>query len=395
MRRLALLLWSFEVAAIALTVVVGLQSGEDLAEALLWRLSVFSFATVGVLILWQQPHNRLAWFLLGVIGAIAVVPSLLEAYVLRATSGSSGTPGSLSGAALVAGLNQGTWALSVGGIGIFLVLLFPDGRLPSPRWRWLVRVGTAAITLTVLSTALIPGRITDGAGAGLVNPLGLRDFSVLVAILVGVSLGLLPVCIVAAVMAMVGRFRRSRGTERLQLKWFALAAVVAGSVLPIGLLLWDLGPLVRVAMAVALLALPVAICLAILRHRLYDIDVVIKRTLVYGSLSLSLGAIYLAVVLALQSLTGTFTGDSDLAVATSTLVVAALFQPLRRRIQTVVDRRFYRRAYDATLTLDAFTDRLSQEVDLEAVAADLRLVVDEVMSPTQLSLWLRTPGATS
>jgi hypothetical protein len=390
MRRLALVLWSLQAAAVALTVVVGLQSGEDLAQALLWRFAVFSFAVVGLLILWQQPRNRLGWFLLGVIGTIAVVPSLLEAYVLW---GTDVDPGSLPGVALVAGLNQGGWALSVGGIGIFLVLLFPDGRLPAPRWRWLLWTGSAAIALVVVSTALIPGRITEGAGAGLVNPLGLEQSTLLVAILVGVSFALLPVCLVAAATAMVLRFRRSRGTERLQLKWFALATVVAGLVLSFGLLLWDVSPLTRIAMAGALLALPLAICLAILRHRLYDIDVVIKRTVVYGSLTVSLALVYLVVVLTLRSLTGTFTGDSDLAVATSTLVVAALFRPLRRRIQTAVDRRFFRRAYDATLTIESFTERLRQEVSLEAVATDLRQVVEEAMSPTQLSLWLRAPEA--
>jgi hypothetical protein len=386
MRRLALLVWSIQAAALAVAVVVGLQSGQDLAEALLWRLAVFSFSIVGLLILLQQPRNRLAWFLVGVIGAIAVVPTLLEAYVLR---GTDETRGSLPGVALAAGLDQGGWALSVGGIGIFLVLLFPDGRLPSPRWKWLLWTGTSAIALVVVSAALIPGRITEGAGEGLVNPLGLEQYPVLVVILVVLSFILLPICLVAAATAMVMRFRRSRGTERLQLKWFALAAVFAGLVLPAGLVLWDLSPLVRIAMAAALTALPLSICLAILRHRLYDIDVVIKRTVVYGSLTLSLALVYLVVVLTLRSLSGRVTGDSDLAVATSTLVVAALFRPLRRRIQTTVDRRFFRRAYDATLTLESFTDRLRQEVSLEAVAGDLRQVVEESMSPTHLSLWLR------
>ncbi len=197
------------------------------------------------------------------------------------------------------------------------------------------------------------------------------------------------------------RFRRSHGIERLQLKWFAAAASLVALTYLVAMAgqfgkdkpfdspdpVWLL--VLQQVASLAFLALPVAIGIAILRHRLYDIDVVIKRTVVYGSLTLSLALVYLAVVLTLRWLSGTVTGDSDLAVATSTLVVAALFRPLRRRIQTGVDQRFYRRTYDANLTLESFTDRLRQEVSLDAVSADLREVVDETMQPAHLSLWLR------
>ena len=384
MRRLALLVFTLQVLAGATIGLVSTRAGSGVLG--LWQVAVFSFAMVGLLILSRQPRNPLAWFLLAGIGTIAVVPGLLDAYVLQ---GSVVAPGSLPGVRVAAALDQGGWALSVGGIGIFLVLLFPDGRLPSSRWRWLVRAGVASIALCLVSGALTPGPMTEGAGAGLVNPLGLTRLPVLVNLLSAVAFSLLGLCIVAAATAMVRRFRRSQGTERLQLKWFALAAVIAGCVLPVGMALWDLGPLVYFPMAAALMAMPLTISLAILRHRLYDIDVVIKRTVVYFSLTLSLALVYLVVVLTLRWLSGTVTGDSDLAVATSTLVVAALFRPLRRRIQTGVDQRFYRRAYDATLTLESFTERLRQEVSLDAVARDLRQVVEDAMSPTQLSLWLR------
>ncbi len=384
MRRLALLVFSLQVAAVVATGVVGARAETDVLG--LWQFAVFSFAVVGLLILCRQPRNALAWFLLAGIGTIAVVPGLLDAYVLQ---GRVVAPGSLPGVGVVAALDQGGWSMSVGGIGIFLVLLFPDGRLPSPRWRWLVRAGVATIALCLVSGALTPGRMAEGAGAGLVNPLGLTRYRVLVGVVSVLAFVLLGGCIVAAATAMVRRFRRSRGTERLQLKWFALSAAVAGVVLPVGMALWDLGPPVYFTMAAALVAMPLTICLAVLRHRLYDIDVVIKRTVVYGSLTLSLALIYLAVVLTLRALSGTVTGDSDLAVATSTLVVAALFRPLRRRIQTGVDQRFYRRTYDANLTLESFTERLRQEVSLDAVAHDLRQVVEEAMAPTELSLWLR------
>jgi hypothetical protein len=388
MRRLALLVFALQLVAVAASGAVGVRADSNLLG--LWRFAVLSFAVVGMLILWRQPRNPLAWFLLAGIGTMAVVPGLLDAYVLQ---GTVVAPGSLPGVGLVAALDQGGWALGLGGIGIFVVLLFPDGRLPSPRWRWLAWTGSAAIVLCLVSGAVVPGRMTEGAGAGMVNPLGIEHARVVVLVLAVVAFALLGVCIVAAAIAMLQRFRRSHGTERLQLKWFALAAAFAGSVLPVGVVLWDLGPLVSWMMVAALIMLPVAICVAVLRYRLYDIDVVIKRTLVYGSLTVSLALVYLVVVLTLRSLSGTFTGDSDLAVATSTLVVAALFRPLRRRIQTGVDRRFFRRSYDATMTLESFTERLRQEVSLEAVAEDLRQVVEEAMSPMQLSLWLRAPEA--
>ncbi len=359
----------------------------------------FAFPTVGVLVLRTQPHHRMAWFLLLVLGFALTLQMATDAY---ASQGLQVAPGSLPGAAAVAAVGQGSWVWSIGTIGIFLVLLFPDGRLPTPRWRWLAWVGALDILLITLTIAVGPGTMSEGAGRGVENPLGVEHHEVLVGVVFGVSIALLPISIVAAAVAMVRRFRHSHGVERLQLKWFAAAAAFVAATYLVAMLgqlgkatpfgdspdPWWLLVLQNVA-SFSFVALPLAIGVAILRHRLYDIDVVIKGTVVYGTLTVSLALVYLAVVLTLRSLTDSLTGDSQLAVATSTLVVAALFRPLRRRIQTAVDHRFYRRAYDATLTLEAFTDRLRQEVSLEAVAGDLSDVVEETMSPTQLSLWLR------
>jgi hypothetical protein len=199
---------------------------------------------------------------------------------------------------------------------------------------------------------------------------------------------------IVALGSLGARFRVARGNEREQLKWVAYAMVllVLGfmlNLLPLGL---DNDLAGLLAVVVGLLSVPVSVAVAILRHRLYDIDVVINRTLVYGSLTAVLVATYLVLVLTLRAVLGPITGESDLAVAGSTLAVAALFRPLRNRIQKVVDQRFYRKRYDASSTLDAFAGRMRRQLDLEAVGTDLRNTVADTVQPRSVSLWLRTQG---
>ncbi|MBV9830300.1 MAG: hypothetical protein JOZ82_01805 [Marmoricola sp.] len=362
----------------------------------------YSFASVGLLVVLRQPRHRLGWFLLLVPGPAIFVSVLLDTYALV---GLVASPGSLPGAAAVAALNQGSWVWAIGSIAIFVVLLFPDGRLPSPRWRWLAWVGALDVLVIWLVIAVLPGKLDQGPGAGLGNPLGIAGHDGALTAVFITALVVLPLCIVAAAMALVLRFRRSHGTERLQLKWFAAAAALVATTYLIAMAAQFLKPtpfsgpdpwwlsLIQNVASLSFFAFPAAIAAAILRHRLYDIDVVIKRTVVYGSLTVTLAVVYFAVVLTLRSLTDSVAGHSDLAVAASTLVVAGLFRPLRRRIQTVVDRRFYRRSYDAARTVDSFSERLRQEVDLDSVTTDLRHVVSDTMQPTQVSLWLRAPGS--
>ena len=265
------------------------------------------------------------------------------------------------------------------------LLLFPDGRPPTARWRWTLWACALVAVLVLGRYALAPGPIEEFPT--LTNPLGLdaapwlADFDVE---------ALFTPLFVAGAAALVVRFRRSHGVVRQQVKWFAYAASLVAAYLIFGSVAEAVvggsdSVVFGFLFAACIVMVPVSAGIAILRHRLYDIDVVINRTLVYGTLTATLGATYLGLVLLL----GLAVGESDLAIAASTLAVAALFRPARTRIQALVDRRFYRRRYDAALTLEAFGGRLREELDLEALGADLRGVVQDTVQPTHVSLWLK------
>ena len=272
-------------------------------------------------------------------------------------------------------------------------LVFPDGRLPSARWRLGAAVVVVAVVPVLLTTALVPGRIDDVPR--LRNPTGVDG----AAWLADVPTDLCYLVILATASAgLVVRFRRSRGTERAQLKWFAWSAALLTAYLPVAavatVLRGSTSPtvdaLTGLVFAVGLCGLPVSVGVAMLRHRLYDIDLVINRTLVYGALTAALVLVYLGSVLTFRLVLDPLVGQSDLAVAASTLAVAALFRPLRSRIQSVVDQRFYRSRYDSQRTLESFGTRLRDELDLESLGIDLRRVVHDTLQPAHVSLWLRS-----
>ena len=360
-----------------------------------FSLVVLSFPLVGLLILLQQPRNTIAW-LLQVVGLLWAFNSVAHAYAIY---GMVVAPGSVPGAVYVAAVNEAAWVPAIGLMGTFLVLLYPDGHLPSPRWRPVAWVCAATIVLGTSAIILSPGAMEESPVPTTTNPLAWQAGEPLLVVLQVAVLPLLPLGIVACAVALVRRFRSSQGVERLQLKWLALVGAVVAllylltmlAVLVVSTTDLSATAWVQVLQLVSLLSfalVPVAIGIAVLRHGLYDIGVVINRALVYGGLTATLAGVYLGSVLLLQLVLSPLTQQSDLAVAGSTLAVAGLFGPARRRIQRSVDRRFYRSRYDMARTADEFAARLRHEVDLDAVGSDLRGAVDESLRPTHVSLWV-------
>jgi MFS family permease len=362
---------------------------QDAGNQLLLLVGFSAFMVVGALIVAHRPGNAIGW-LFSAIALLAFTGQLASEY---ATYAYATRPGSLPGATLAAWYGSWPWFLVLALALVFTPLLFPDGRLLSPRWRpvaWLAGVTTAVLTaLTSLRTEL--GTVEDQV---IVNPIGVAavgnpENSPLVPALI-VLLGVLAT---AAFGSLVLRFRRSRGEERQQLKWFTYASAL----LPLaGLDDFLPAPVGDLVFGVPIVFLPVAAGIAILRHRLYDIDRLINRTLVYGLLTALLAGVYAGAVLVFGQLFGGVGGDPpSWAVAGATLAVAALFQPARRRIQQAVDRRFNRRKYDAAETIDTFGARLRDQVDLDTLSTELLAVVDQTMQPTRVVLWLRPspPGS--
>ena len=362
------------------------ESGADLgSDAFIWAIGLV-FSLVGVIVAGRQPRNAIAWVFLsaGVGAGLAALSGSYADYWIASGSGSE----TLGKTAAIYGDNS--WVPFILLPVTFLLLLFPDGHLLSRRWRpvaWSAGVGIAA---TFVSGLLKTGPVSDYPQVR--NLLGVD--SVWVDGLAGLGALLVLIGLVGSVAALIIRFRRARGAQRQQMKWLAFAGAVAGGTLPLALAVYDTSETVaNSAIMLTVLGIPVATGVAIVRHRLYDIDVVINRTLVYGALTAILAAAYLGCVLLLQLVLNGVTGDSGLAVAASTLAVAALFRPARGRIQEVVDRRFYRRKYDAAQTLERFGAQLRDEVDLGALKAELRSVVADTMQPAHVSVWLRPPRA--
>ena len=351
-----------------------------------------SFSTVGAIITPRlPPQNPIGWIFCS-IGVIAGVRLFVSEYaIVTLLAEPSSVPAMLPGGEVMAWISSWLWVSFIG-LFVFLALLFPDGRLPSSRWRpfgWLV--GVVLVTGTV-AVAIWP---ETAAGFDLVNhPLGIEVATDTVN---PVETILYALGLIAAASLLV-RLRRSVGVKRQQVKWFAYAvAVLATS----AILAYVVSESVRVVwlewvsfmlVIASVVGLPVAVGIAILRYRLYNIDLLLNRTLVYGALTAVLAAVYFGSIVLFQELFRAFTGqESQLAVVLSTLAIAALFTPLRLRIQSFIDRRFYRRKYDARKTLEAFSAKLRIETDLDALSSELIEVIKETMQPTRVSLWLKLP----
>jgi hypothetical protein len=341
------------------------------------------FAVVGVLVASRRPRNPIGWLFLAfaVVAAFAASADRYASYALVEH------PGSLPGGDWVAWTASGIWHPAFG-FFVFSFLLFPDGRLPSGRWRPVAWIAAANYLVGGL-LGLLWNPLFGEFFPYVEPPFRLPDYFVVGAAF-GVFLFINFALLVLSAVSLVLRLRRATGGERQQLKWFVYAVALFAVVFPPSVIVLGDGRLI----AFLLPLIPAAAGIAILRHRLFDIDVVINRTLVYGALTVVLAAVYFATVVASQYAFRVLTGqESQLAIVASTLAIAALFVPLRRRVQGFVDRRFYRRKYDAAKTLAAFNARLRDETDLDALSDDLVGVARGTVQPEHASLWLRPETA--
>ncbi|MFL6224721.1 MAG: hypothetical protein ACJ75K_18340 [Actinomycetes bacterium] len=345
-------------------------------------LSLVSATTVGAVLASRRPGHPVGWLLLvsGLSIAWAGVPPAYAAYGLLAR------PGALPAAHAVA-RNYSITVVTAQTALSFVLLLTPTGSLPSPRWRWWARVTAAAAAILLVALAVASGPL-DPQYQVLGGPFDVRGQSGALLVVNQLALAFTTLAVVAGAGSLVVRFRRATGVERLQLRWVAWAAALAvlGAVVALGGVAVGATAVVTWALSTCLAVLPLALGAAILRYRLYDLDHILSRTLTYGLLTLLLGGGYAVVVLGLGQLLGR---DSSLVVAGATLAVAGVFQPARRRVQQVVDRRFNRRRHDTAQTIAAFSARLHQQIDLDTLSTELLAVVDQTMQPTRASLWLR------
>jgi MFS family permease len=358
----------------------------------LMALMLVSFSTVGAVIAARRSDNAVGWSLLTIALALGVAfaGQSYADYALVAD------PGSLPGGAIAVWLSLWVPVLALVA-ATFFCLLFPDGRPPAYRWRWVGWLAVMGGVLLVLGLSLTPGTLDERNYPGARNPVGVEGTGRFLEGLATVGTGFALLGLLLAVVSMIVRFRRSIGVERQQLQWVVYAGALAAG--GFALTLFLSGPLANAVFALAFLAfigVPVAAGVAIMRYRLYEIDLLINRTLVYGALTATLALVYLGGVTATQAIFHALTGQEEqpqLAIVASTLVIAALFNPLRRRIQSFIDRRFYRNKYDARKTLEAFSAKLRNETDLDALNAELVGVVRETMQPAHVSLWLRSDTA--
>ena len=397
------LAWSFGLLCVALaaaSLILGLLNrrtpGEIFVEEGIVAVATLTvaFAVVGAFIASHRPENPIGW----IFCAAALCQGISISGYEYATYALITEPDSLPLGAEASWLAQWIWAPGLGLILVFLPLLFPDGRPPSRRWRPVAWLGGLSIGLAVVSYTIL---LWPDRGPALVRPEGPAEEGTSPALFVVIEFAAFPMMLLAALGAVVSlffRFRRSIGDERQQIKWFASASVLSLVFVFAWNFLLDVeGDLLQAGLALISLilapAIPVATGIAILRYRLYDIDRIINRALVYGALTASLVAVYLGSVVFLQyafrALAG---GESQLSVVASTLAIAALFNPLRGRIQAFIDHRFFRRKYDAAKVLTQFSSKLRNETNIDRLTPELLRVVRDTMQPEHVSLWLRPSG---
>jgi hypothetical protein len=387
---LALALWLACVGLLATTTVVIAtnETREDKLDpsAIAVLIFVMAFATVGALVAARRPRLPIGWLLL--------MSGFGYALAGFSTTGAHLADTPHSPFLYLQVLSGWMWGVSIALTGVYLLLRFPDGKLLSPRWRIIEWVTTVGLILFVAGVTFNPGHVEDTRfdnPLGIAGPVG-RTIGGLDA-----AFGVVFAALIAALVSVFIRYRRSDRTGRQQLKWVlfaaALQALAAGAQIPIGAFVKDpelASTIENVVSTVAISFLPVAIGIAVLRYRLWDIDRLINRTIVYLVLTVLLVGVYAGLVVGLGAITGR-TGNPVL-IAGSTLVVAALFGPARRRIQALIDRRFYRQRYDAERVLSGFSARLRDELELDTLSAEIRSALSGAMQPSTVALWIRPSG---
>lgn len=406
-RNLAVALWLLTVAAsgIALAIVIATRDTQ-VPESWGFRgaltVQALTWGTVGAVVAIRRPTNANGW-LFAVIGVLFAAEGLVTEYVI---AGALVVPGGLPWTTALAWTLTWLWVPPVGLGLIHVPLLFPTGRLLSAAWRPVAIFGVAVIVAFAAVMAVAPGPIQQATF--LDNPLALPfvDLDTYAGLIFGLAAIPLVAAIVLAIGSLIRRFRQADDEARRQIKWFALAALIAGTsfafYFAVSVATYSAASGVpeptaatkttEVLLILSILGLPMAAGLAILRYRLFDIDRIISRTISYGLVTALLVALFLVVNLAMQGLVSSVTSTNSFTIAASTLLVAALFTPIRRRVQRLVDRRFDRARYDGDRMASAFSTRMRDAIELPTVTADLDRTVRAAIAPTSLALWLREPG---
>jgi hypothetical protein len=372
--------------------VVAPHAARQVPDIVTLLVAVFQLGLVvlGALIASRQPRNPIGWLLAGYGFTACVAFFIADTYAYLALQGHVHLPGPAY-ALLFESVITGP---GIFGVFALVFLIFPNGYSLTPRWRFVTGAAVIATIGAMVASAISPGPLNN-VTYSVQNPLGTPALKDLAGALDSISFSVLLVTMVAGAFSLVLRFRRARGDERQQLKWVATAVAFAAVLLLSGPLFWfsvipaPFDSLWGPVFVLAAVIVPASIGIAMLKYRLYDIDVIINRALVYGPLTVTIAVFYVGGVIGLQALSRAAIGQhSDLAIAVVTLAVAALFNPWRHRLQSFIDRRFYRRKYDATRTLAAFSARLRDEVDLDTLSQDLISVLQETVQPAKTAIWL-------
>jgi len=372
----------------AFTALPGVPTEMQLPRVAIFVVLALAVALNGAVILWHRPRNPIGWVLCA-SGVIGCAEHLSGSYAAAAIYGGGVAPFGPAAAWIFSWLD----VFHLAPLGTFALLLFPDGRLPSARWRPVAWASAVSMGTLAVGLAFLPAAVPV---IGIPNPLGQSDLGGVALLLVSFGFILLALSSLLCALSLFLRYRRSSGTERQQIKWVAFASVFVVCIVAIVVLGVPLSIGALIA-SFAAVPLPTAIAIALIRYRLYDIDLLIKRTVVYGVTTGAIAVTFFIGIVALQGALRPLTAGSELVVAVSTLVSFALFQPVRRRVQDEVDHRFDRSRYDAARAADSFADQLRDEVDLERVETDLLAAVSMTMAPEHASLWLRgaVPGMSS